>query len=139
MSKKYVTSQTHNPQDSQIGLSGHTQQTVPPVPRHNSLSIYIWTFRNEKRNYCSYVQIGDSIEIIRYKIVQKLKKNDTFVRVICPYATDPTDFNDYTRFWITRTDGSEHEYICLEDLVNNEDPTFIRPLFDGIIFSAHDE
>ncbi len=104
-----------------------------------SLKIHIWQFRNDTRNYCAYVQIGDSLETIRYKIRMKLEKNDTWTRVICPYASDPTTTTPYTTLFFVNPQGVEKKYRSLEELVLRENPTKIDPLFNGIIFSSHDE
>ncbi len=104
-----------------------------------SLKIYIWQFRNETRNYCAYTQIGDSLEIIRHKIKMKIDKDDTWTRVICPYASDPTRTTRYTTLFFVNAQGIEKRYTSLEELVLRENPTKIDPLFNGIIFSSHDE
>lgn len=103
------------------------------------LGIYAWKFLTDKRCFSTYIQVGDSVEAIRNRIIIKTAKNDTWSELTCELAVCPHPPNQYTRLFFTRPDGSEVIYRNLAELVLNESPNiYDAHLFNGVLVTAHD-
>lgn len=103
------------------------------------LGIYAWKYLTDRRCFGTYIQVADSLEVIRSRIHVKIIKNDTWTEITCELAVCPVPSNQYTRLYFIRPDGSEVIYKNLTELVLNEEPNvWDDHLFNGVLVTAHD-
>ncbi len=104
-----------------------------------SLGIYAWQYLTDKRCFSVYIQVAESVDAIRSRIIMKTVRNDRWTEITCNYAVCPVPSNQYTKLFFTRPDGTEITYRSLEDLVLHELPNVRGDhLFNGILVTAHD-
>ena len=104
-----------------------------------SLGIYAWKYLTDKRCFSTYVQVAESVDAIRSRIVHKTIKNDRWTEITCDYAVCPVPANQHTRLYFTRPNGTEITYFSLAELVLNEEPNIKGDhLFNGVLVTAHD-